>query len=130
MTAVLSPAAVAAKRKWSARNPTCDNQKISKLYTPGDSSNRGAGYSQGPAENQDFNCISDVKYSTLKKPSIVRKRQAATLQREASQPVKPADCTWIHYFCRIVQPTLTVRPFAMCLSMYSAGALVVSRHSC
>ena len=25
------------------------------------------GYSQGPAENQDFNCIFDVKNSTLKK---------------------------------------------------------------
>ena len=65
------------------------------MDTPGGSSNRGVGYSQGPAENEDFKCFSDVKYSTLKNPSIVRTRQAVTLQRGASQPVKLADCTWI-----------------------------------
>ena len=94
MTAVFSPAAVAAKRKWSARKPTYNNQNRYKLLTkdtPGGSSNRGVGYSQGPAENEDFKCFSDVKYSTLKNPSIVRTRQAVTLQRGASQPVKPAD---------------------------------------
>ena len=65
MTAVFRPAAVAAKRKWSARKPTCNNQNIFRLswivvkskHTPVDSSNRGVGYSQGPAANQDFNCF-------------------------------------------------------------------------
>ena len=60
MTAVFSPAAVAAKRKWSARKPTCSNQNLfptKSKHTPVDSSNRGVGYSRGPAEKQYFNCF-------------------------------------------------------------------------